>query len=53
MISKHHFDRVCNLIDNHGEAARVAVGGGRDPETLKIEPTVMTGVTLDDPVMQE
>lgn len=53
MISKHHFDRVCGLIDNHGEAARVAVGGGRDPETLKIEPTVMTGVTLDDPVMQE
>lgn len=53
MISKHHFDRVCGLIDNHGEAARVAVGGGRDPKTLKIEPTVMTGVTLDDPVMQE
>lgn len=51
MISKHHFDRVCGLIDEHGPAARVAVGGKRDAETLKIEPTVMTGVTLDDPVM--
>lgn len=53
MITKHHFDRVCGLIDNHGENARIAVGGGRDSETLRIEPTVMTGVSLDDPVMGE
>lgn len=53
MINKHHFDRVCGLIDNHGETARIAVGGGRDEATLKIEPTVMTGVTLDDPIMSE
>lgn len=53
MINKHHFDRVCGLIDNHGETARIAVGGGRDEATLKIEPTVMTGVTLDDPIMGE
>ena len=53
MISKHHFDRVCGLIDKHGENACIAIGGGRDASTLKIEPTVMTGVTLDDPVMGE
>lgn len=53
MINKHHFERVSNLIDNHGETARIAVGGGRDEATLKIEPTVMTGVTLDDPIMSE
>ena len=53
MINKHHFERICNLIDNHGETARIAVGGGRDEATLKIEPTVMTGVTLDDPIMSE
>lgn len=53
MISKHHFDRVCGLIDEHGEDVHVVVGGGRDASTLKIEPTVMTGVTLDDPVMGE
>lgn len=53
MISQHHFDRVCGLIDNHGEAAKVVIGGGRDASTLKIEPTVITGVTLEDPVMGE
>ncbi len=53
MINKHHFDRVCSLIDNHNEKAKIALGGGRDENTLRIEPTVMRGVTLDDPVMQE
>ncbi len=53
MINRHHFDRVCGLIDNHNPDAMVVVGGGRDAETLKIEPTVMMGVTLDDPVMNE
>lgn len=53
IVNKRHFDRVCGLIDNHGPNARVALGGGRDPETLKIEPTIMTGVSLDDPVMKE
>ncbi len=53
MISQHHFERVCGLIDNHNPHAKVVFGGGRDPETLKIEPTIMTGVTLDDPVMNQ
>lgn len=53
MINKHHFDRVCGLIDNHNDKAKIALGGGRDEDTLRIEPTVMRGVTLDDPVMQE
>ncbi len=53
MINKHHFDRVCGLIDKHNEKAKIALGGGRDEDTLRIEPTVMRGVTLDDPVMQE
>lgn len=53
MINKHHFDRVCGLIDNHNENARIAFGGSRNPETLRIEPTIMTGVTLEDPVMNE
>lgn len=53
MINEHHFDRVCGLIDNHGKDAKVALGGERCRETLKIEPTVMTGVSLSDPVMGE
>lgn len=53
MINRRHFDRVCRLIDVHGPDATVVFGGGRDPETLKIEPTVLYGVDLDDPVMKE
>lgn len=53
MINEHHFDRVCGLIDNHNPAAKIAFGGGRSRETLRIEPTILTGITLDDPVMGE
>ncbi len=53
MINRHHYDRVMGLICNHGEGVRVAFGGEGDPDTLRIQPTCMTGVTLDDPVMQE
>ena len=53
MINEHHFDRVCGLIDDHNENATIALGGGRDRETLRIEPTLMRGVTLEDPVMGE
>lgn len=53
MINEHHFERVCGLIDNHGPSTRIAFGGGRDRTTLRIEPTILTGVTLDDPVMKE
>lgn len=49
IINRKHFDRVCSLID----PAKVIVGGGSDPETLQIEPTVMDDVTWDDAVMQE
>lgn len=51
MINQHHFDMVCSLIDNINPNAKVVIGGGRDPQMLRIEPTVITGVTLDDPVM--
>ena len=53
MISRRHFDRVMGLIENRNPDARVAFGGHGDPETLRIEPTCLTGVTLDDPVMGE
>jgi aldehyde dehydrogenase (NAD+) len=51
MINQHHFERVCGLIDNINSQAKVAFGGGRDAKTLKIEPTILTGVNLQDPVM--
>ncbi len=53
MINKKHFGRVLGLIENRGERTAVAFGGGFDESTLRIEPTVMIGVTLDDAVMGE
>ncbi len=53
MISRHHFDRVMGLIENRNLQAAVAFGGRGDAETLRIEPTCLVGVTLDDPVMNE
>ena len=49
MINDKHFTRVCGLIDPE----KVVIGGGCDAGTLGIEPTVMTDVTADDPVMGE
>ncbi len=49
MINRKHFDRVCRLIDQE----KVMIGGGSDPQTLRIQPTVMDNVTADDAVMQE
>ena len=49
IINKKHFDRVCSLID----PAKSVIGGEWNAETLRIAPTVMTGVTWEDAVMQE
>lgn len=49
IINKKHFDRLLGLID----PGKVVIGGGSDEESLKIEPTVMRGVTRDDAVMKE
>ena len=49
MISRKHYDRVMGLID----PAKVVLGGQGDPETLRIQPTIMDNVTADDAVMQE
>ncbi len=49
IINKKHFDRVVGLIDKD----KTVIGGGYDAEALKIEPTVMTGITLSDAVMGE
>ena len=49
MVNRRHYDRVLGLID----PAKVVFGGKGDPETLRIQPTIMDGVTADDAVMQE
>ena len=49
MVNRRHFDRVMGLIDPD----KVVCGGTGDPETLKIQPTILDGVSPDDPVMEE
>ncbi len=49
MVNRRHFDRVMGLM----EGARAAVGGRGDAETLRIEPTLLLGVTAESPCMQE
>ena len=49
MVNRKHFDRVLGLIDQK----KVVMGGGSDEEGLRIEPTIMDGVTPDDAVMGE
>ncbi|MBQ4269759.1 MAG: aldehyde dehydrogenase family protein, partial [Clostridia bacterium] len=49
IVNAKHFERLCGLID----AGKTVFGGGRDATKLKIEPTVLDGVTWQDAVMQE
>lgn len=49
MVSRKHYDRVMGLIDRE----KVVCGGRGDPESLRIEPTILRNVTQEDPVMQE
>lgn len=49
IVNEKHFDRIIALID--GE--KIAAGGRTDRESLRIEPTVLDGVTQSDKCMQE
>ncbi|MFP7298139.1 aldehyde dehydrogenase [Neobacillus niacini] len=49
IVSERHFNRVTSLLSG-GE---ILHGGNHSIETLTIEPTILGGVTWDDPVMQE
>ena len=49
IVNEKHFDRLTALMDS-GETAH---GGGVRRATLQIEPTVLDGVTPEDPVMGE
>ncbi|PLS17394.1 aldehyde dehydrogenase family protein [Bacillus sp. M6-12] len=49
IVSKKHFDRLQSFL-NDGETL---LGGGINEETLTIEPTVLTNITWQHPVMQD
>lgn len=49
IINQRHFKRISGLINEN----KVIYGGKTDSTTLRIEPTVMDGITWDDAVMKE
>ena len=49
IVNEPHFHRIEKLLHN----GTVAIGGQSDPDTRYIAPTVLTGITKDDPVMGE
>lgn len=49
IINEKHFHRILALIDKE----KIVHGGHFDPQTLRLEPTVMDRVTFADAVMQE
>lgn len=49
MVNEKNFDRVFSMIDPE----KVVAGGKCDRSERYIEPTLMDGVTVDDPIMQE
>jgi aldehyde dehydrogenase (NAD+) len=54
IVSKRHFERLRYLIEEAvSKGARVELGGEFDENSLRITPTVLSGVTDDMRVMQE
>ncbi len=49
IVNDKHFKRLVSLM----EGERAAIGGGYDAASRLIEPTVLTGVTPESPVMRE
>ncbi len=49
IINEKHFERICGLIDKN----KCVFGGKMDKNTLKIEPTILDNVNLNDAVMKE
>ncbi|MEV0281959.1 aldehyde dehydrogenase family protein [Streptomyces sp. NPDC050610] len=49
LVNQRHFDRVAALLGS----GTTAFGGRTDRDDLYIEPTVLTGVGADEPVMRE
>ncbi len=49
IVNEPHFHRLEKLLDS----GKIAIGGTTDVDTRYIAPTVLTGVTADDPVMGE
>ncbi len=49
IINEKHFNRLLNLLDK----GTIATGGQYDKNSHMIAPTIIDGVSLEDPIMQE
>lgn len=49
IVSEKHFRRILGLID----CDKIVFGGRSDPEALRIEPTILDGVSFSDAAMGE
>lgn len=49
IINRKHFQRLRDLID----PAKIVKGGQYNEEAMQIEPTLLTDISWEDPVMQE
>lgn len=49
IINQRHFERLCGYLT----CGQVEAGGRTNPETLRIAPTLLSGISWDDAVMQE
>jgi aldehyde dehydrogenase (NAD+) len=49
VVNERHFNRLISLI----EPQKVLYGGNYNRDTLKIEPTILDNISLDDKIMQE
>ncbi|THU91342.1 aldehyde dehydrogenase [Dendrothele bispora CBS 962.96] len=50
IINELHYRRVERLLEE--TKGKVVTGGGKDPKTFKMEPTILTGITPEDALMQ-
>jgi len=49
IVNERHFHRLNSLMDG----ANIVYGGGANPTSLQIEPTIIDGASLNSPVMKE
>jgi len=54
VINRHHFEKLIKLMGQAVEdGAEIIIGGAYDKADHYIAPTIITGVTMDTPIMQE
>lgn len=51
-MNDRHYKRICDLLDS-APNKKVIIGGDRNADARYIGPTVVTGVSPDDKLMQE